>query len=137
MPTFFLPPQVTAHLIREVDIHLLVLLRSLDSEDWAAPTIVPGWQVRDIVAHLLDTATRKLSLLRDGYVAEPAKITSAEDLSALVNRLNREGVRVYRRLSPALLIDALTLVMPQFADFHERLDPYAPAAFPGVLGRGD
>lgn len=130
MPTHSLRPQLVAPLIRTVDMELLPLLASLSAAEWEAETIVPGWQVRDIVAHLLDTATRKLSLLRDGYVAEPVRISSAAELAALVNRLNHEGVRVYRRLSPALLMDAHAMVMPQFADFHERLDPYAPAAFP-------
>jgi hypothetical protein len=44
-----------------VDLHLLALLRPLHSEDWAAPAIVTGWQVRVIVAHLLDTATGKVA----------------------------------------------------------------------------
>lgn len=86
--------------------------------------------IRKVDEHLLDTATRKLSLLRDGCFVEPVKIESPADLVALVNRLNREGVAVYRRLSPALLIDAHARIMPQFASFHEQLDPLAPAAFP-------
>jgi len=47
-----------------------------------------------------------------------------------VNRLNREGVAVYRRLSPPVLIDAMKLACEQSAAFHESLDPFAPARFP-------
>jgi hypothetical protein len=47
----------------------------------------------------------------------------------LVNRLNREGVTVYRRLSPPVLIDMMRLACEQSARFHESLDPFAPAAF--------
>jgi len=47
----------------------------------------------------------------------------------LVNRLNREGVTVYRRLSPPLLIEMMSTACRQSADFHESLDPFAPAAF--------
>ncbi len=48
---------------------------------------------------------------------------------ALVNRLNHEGVRVYRRLSSSVLIDLLQTACTQSADFHESLDPLAPALF--------
>jgi hypothetical protein len=46
-----------------------------------------------------------------------------------VNRLNQEGVTVYRRLSPTVLIDMMKMACEQSADFHESLDPFAPAAF--------
>jgi hypothetical protein len=43
--------------------------------------------------------------------------------------LNAEGVKVYRRLSPAVLIDMMKMACEQSARFHESLDPFAPAAF--------
>jgi hypothetical protein len=46
-----------------------------------------------------------------------------------VNRLNQEGVTVYRRLSPTVLIDMMKMACEPSADFHESLDPFAPAAF--------
>lgn len=48
---------------------------------------------------------------------------------ALVNRLNDEGVAVYRRSSPALLIELMTIACDQSARFHESLDPFAQATF--------
>jgi len=46
-----------------------------------------------------------------------------------VNRLNQEGVTVYRRLSPPVLVDLMQVACEQSARFHESLDPFAPAAF--------
>jgi hypothetical protein len=45
------------------------------------------------------------------------------------NRLNAEGVTVYRRLSPPVLIDMMKAACQQSARFHESLDPFAPASF--------
>ncbi len=52
-----------------------------------------------------------------------------------MNRLNREGVTVYRRLSPPVLIDMMKMACDQYATFHESLDPFAPAVFQRQLGR--
>ncbi|HEY2015848.1 MAG TPA: maleylpyruvate isomerase N-terminal domain-containing protein, partial [Bryobacteraceae bacterium] len=86
--------------------------------------------VRDVAAHLLDTALRKLSLVRDGCFMEKVEIRSAEDVVTLVNRLNREGVAVYRRLSPAVLCRLMAAACEESASFHESLDPFAAATFP-------
>ena len=122
-------PILCAYLLRRVDDKLIELLSSLSAAEWAVPTIVPQWTVRDVAAHLLDTVLRKLSLVRDGCTVERAEIRSERDLVALVNRLNREGVAVYRRLSPAVLIEMMRMACDQSARFHESLDPFAPAVF--------
>ena len=124
-----MPPILCVHLLRQVDGHLIDLLRSLSPAEWELQTIAPLWRVRDVAAHLLDTALRKLSLVRDGCSVEVVEIRSPQDVVALVNRLNREGVTVYRRLSPSVLIDLMTIACRQSAEFHESLDPFAPAAF--------
>jgi uncharacterized protein (TIGR03083 family) len=113
-----------------VDEKLIELLRSLDPPEWELQTVAPSWKVRDVAAHLLDTALRKLSLARDGCFVEAVELHSPLDLVALMNRLNREGVAVYRRLSPPLLIGLMELACGQSACFHESLDPFAPALFP-------
>jgi len=119
-----------------LDADLLDLLRSLGPGEWDLPTVAPLWRVRDVAAHLLDTALRKLSLVRDSWLVEKAEIRSSADLVALVNRLNHEGVAVYRRLSPAVLIDLMSVACEQSATFHEGLDPFAPAMF-GVSWAGE
>jgi uncharacterized protein (TIGR03083 family) len=123
-------PILCAHLIRRVDEKLIELLSSLTMNEWDLPTLVPLWNVGDVAAHLLDTALRKISMARDGFYAEKVDIRSHQDLVTMVNRLNREGVAVYRRLSPQVLIEMTKLACEQIARFHESLDPFAPAAFP-------
>jgi uncharacterized protein (TIGR03083 family) len=122
-------PILCAHLFERVDKQLIELLRSLTPGEWDLQTIAPLWKVRDVAAHLLDTVLRKLSLVRDACCVEPADIRSPQDVITLVNRLNREGVTVYRRLSPAVLIDMMKMACEQSASFQESLDPFAPAAF--------
>lgn len=122
-------PILCAHLLRKVDRQLIDLLQSLRADEWDLQTIAPRWKVRDVAAHLLDTVLRKLSLVRDSWFVENANPQSPQDLVALVNRLNREGVSVYRRLSPPVLIGLMTIACDQSAIFHESLDPFARAAF--------
>ena len=129
-------PILCAHLLRRVDEKLIELLRSLPANEWDAQTVAPRWQVRDVAAHLLDTVLRKLSLVRDSWSVENVEIRSPQDVALLVNRLNEEGVIVYRRLSPPVLIDMMKLACEQSASFHESLDPFAPAAF-GVSWAGE
>jgi uncharacterized protein (TIGR03083 family) len=124
-----LPPILCAHVLRRVDEQLIDLLRSLTPAEWDIQTIAPLWKVRDVAAHLLDTTLRKLSMVRDGCYVEAVDIRSPRDVVALVNRLNHQGVSVYRNLSPPVLIDLMTLACEQSARFHESLDPFAPAAF--------
>ena len=122
-------PILCAPLLRHVDAKLIHLLRDLRPEEWDLQTIAPAWKVRDVAAHLLDTVLRKLSMVRDHCFAEQPDIRSEQDVIDLVNRLNREGVTFYRRLSPPVLIDMMELACRQSADFHESLDPFAPAVF--------
>ncbi len=119
----------TAHLFPELDGLLIDLLESLTAEEWAAPTIVPQWSVHHIAAHLLDTALRRLSMCRDGWVTPDNRIRSERDLINLVNRLNAEGVSMYGRLSPAMLIALTKATAPQLARYLGSLEPMAPASF--------
>jgi len=125
-----LKPIFTAHLFPKLEGKLIELLRSLRADEWEKQTLAPQWKVKDVAAHLLDTALRKLSLTRDGYSPAPPAINSHAELVAFINRLNHEGVQVYRRLSPPVLIDLMELVSRQFITYHASLDPFAEAVFP-------
>ena len=129
MPEEFVPPILCAHLLRRVDEKLIELLTSLRTAEWDLQTVAPLWSVRDVAAHLLDTALRKLSMVRDRCYVETTNTHSQQEIITIVNRLNQEGVTVYRRLSPRVLIDLMRDVCQQSARFHESLDPFAPAAF--------
>jgi uncharacterized protein (TIGR03083 family) len=124
-----LKPILCAHLLRQVDEKLTDLLSALAPSEWELQTVAPLWKVRDVAAHLLDTALRKLSLVRDSCYVEATGVRSQQDVISLVNRLNLEGVTVYRRLSPQVLIAMMKLATKQSAEFHESLDPFAAATF--------
>ncbi|MGB9415424.1 MAG: maleylpyruvate isomerase N-terminal domain-containing protein [Acidobacteriaceae bacterium] len=129
-------PILCAPVIRQVDQYLIELLAALEPEEWDLPTIVPHWSVRDVAAHLLDTALRKLSMGRDKCLVEKVDIRSHQDVIVLVNRLNREGVFVYRRLSPSVLTQLMQIACAQTADFYQSLDPFQTAGI-GVSWAGE
>src|SRR3989440_9949381 len=124
-----LPPILTAQLFPKLDGMLMELLRSLAPEDWGRQTVSPTWKVKDVAAHLLDTALRGVSIGRDGYVAESPAINSSVDLGAFINRLNSEGVTVYRRLSPLVLIRLVEVAVKSLAEYHTSRDADATAPY--------
>src|SRR5207247_10090285 len=67
--------------------------------------------------------------------ASPARASTA-DLAAFINRLNCEGVTVYRRLSPVVLIGLLEAATKSLAEYHASRDPYAIAPY-GVSWAGE
>jgi uncharacterized protein (TIGR03083 family) len=131
-----LKPILTAHLFPKLDGMLIELLCSLAPQDWERQTVSPKWKVKDIAAHLLDTPLRGVSIARDGYVSEASKIDSPADLAAFINRLNHEGVAVYRRLSPAVLIALMEVAAKALAEYHASRDPHAMAPY-GVSWAGE
>ena len=129
-------PIFTAHLFPKVDGMLLELLRGLPPEDWEKQTVSPKWNVKDVAAHLLDTALRGVSFGRDGYVAPAPTIDSLAALAAYIDRLNQEGVTVYRRLSPEVLMSLMETACKQLAEYHAGRDPLAQAPY-GVSWAGE
>lgn len=125
-----LEPIRVAHLLRRIDACLVDLLRSLEPGDWEKQTLAPAWKVKDVAAHLLDTQLRKLSICRDGVLPAGPAPASPEELATFVNALNRDGVTVYRRLSPSVLIALLEWAGQESGAYHESLDPFADAVFP-------
>jgi uncharacterized protein (TIGR03083 family) len=115
---------------------LVELLRSLSSEDWERQTVSPKWKVKDVAAHLLDTALRGISIARDGYAPPAPNIDSHAALGAYIDRLNEEGVRVYRRMSPEVLVSLMETACKQLAEYHSGRDPYAQAPY-GVSWAGE
>lgn len=129
-------PILTAHLLPKLDGMLLDLLRALAPEDWEKQTVSPKWKVKDVAAHLLDTSLRGLSIGRDAYLPQAPKISSSAELGAYINRLNEEGVTVYRRLSPAVLISLMEIATKSLAEYHASRDPNATAPY-GVSWAGE
>lgn len=132
-----LPPVYLVDLFPGLHGQLMTLLGGLEPADWQRPTACALWSVKDITAHLLDTALRRLSYARDGLnPVSDSEIESSGSLVAYLNRLNAEWVAAARRLSPRVLLDLLDLTEPQLHAYFKSLDPHAPAAF-GVAWAGE
>jgi uncharacterized protein (TIGR03083 family) len=129
-------PIFTAHLFAPLDAELLSLLRGLTPEEWNTPTAAGSWTVKDVAAHLLDTALRRLSIQRDGYAPPLPPDAFAHGLGGFVNNANAEWVSVARRFSPPILTELLALYSAQLATFLGTLDPHAPAQW-AVSWAGD
>jgi uncharacterized protein (TIGR03083 family) len=99
------------------------LLRGFGLAQWAQPTVCPGWDVKDIAAHVLGDHIGRLSRHRDGH--PPPRPRGNETLPAFLDRFNNEWVTAARRMSPRLLIDQLQATGDQVAEFWQAVDPDA------------
>lgn len=80
---------------------LVRTLETLGPEQWATPTACPGWDVHDVVAHLVDTAkTTRVRFVRD-------MITARFDF----DRQNAVGLARERRTDPLDTLAALRAVV--------------------------
>ena len=130
-------PVFLVDLFPELHAELMSLLRQMRPDDWSKPTACALWSVKDIVAHLLDSALRRLSFGRDRMEPTPDQpITSYAELVGYLNRLNADWVRAARRLSPRVLTDMLDLTEPALSEHFRSLDPHATARF-GVAWAGE
>src|SRR5688572_13914370 len=86
-------------LFPELDAQLIPLLRGFSEEDWGRPA-VGAWTVKDVAAHLLDTAIRRLAFDRDRLPLVPPEgpIEGYGDLVASLNDLNHVWVRAMKRV---------------------------------------
>lgn len=123
------PPILVAHLLPEIEAHLLDLLRALRTDEWSLPTLAPAWTVKDVTAHLLDTQLRRLALCRDRHFPPGDPPRTPAEVAALVNRLNAEGVAYYARLSPDVLVALMEVASRGNAAYLQSLDPFADAPF--------
>jgi uncharacterized protein (TIGR03083 family) len=127
-----LVPVDTRTLFRPVSTGLIVLLRGLSDEQWSRRTVAGAWLVRDVVAHLLDTTLRRLSLHRDRMAPPPppTAIESERDFVAFINHLNGQWVSSSKRLSPRVLTDLYERASGEASEFFESLPLDSPALFP-------
>lgn len=123
-------PIVVTQVYPQVEARLIELLRALSPEDWRRATLCPGWTVKDIAAHLLDTNLRRLSMARDAFFGEaPENANSYEGLVRFLDRLNADWVRAARRISPRLLTDWMEITSREVCAHFAALDPFAKAPF--------
>jgi uncharacterized protein (TIGR03083 family) len=136
-PLSALPPTDTRRYFRPVGRALVETLERLPAESWDRSTVAGSWRVRDVVAHLSDTAMRRLSLHRDRSGPAPAAPQAApqpapqgeSEIATLVNQLNASFVAVARRFSPRVLTDLYRTASEALADFFESVPLDAPGLF--------
>jgi uncharacterized protein (TIGR03083 family) len=127
-----LPLTDTRCFFRPLSGELVAVLRTLSPAAWGRPTSAGRWRVSDIVAHLVDTALRRLSFHRDGTAppTPPDPIETERDLVAYINGLNAAWIRAAGHLSPRVLTDLYSRASDDLADFMEGLRLDGPALFP-------
>jgi uncharacterized protein (TIGR03083 family) len=101
------------NLFQPMRLALLGLLESLSDNDWALPTVCPGWSVHDLAIHLYGSDVNVLSGDRDDFHDRSGMLSGADlsdwgQLLAYIDARNRLWVEANRRISPQLLIDLLT-----------------------------
>jgi uncharacterized protein (TIGR03083 family) len=94
---------VVTHLFSPERASLLELLSALSAGQWQAPTVCPGWSVKDVALHLLGDDIDLLSRRRDGAAPAdtPGKPAGFQELVTSLDRLNQSWVEATRRISPA------------------------------------
>jgi uncharacterized protein (TIGR03083 family) len=117
---FLGPPVDVRPLFAGQQAAFLTLLRELGAGQWARPTVCPGWDVKDIAAHVLGDHVGRLARHRDGY--PPLHPRDGEAFPAFLDRINGEWVTAARRLSPRLLIEQLEFVGDQVVAFWQAVD---------------
>ncbi|MFA7419157.1 MAG: maleylpyruvate isomerase N-terminal domain-containing protein [Melioribacteraceae bacterium] len=119
------------HLFAELYSELILLLRSLDSKQWYYTTSSAKWNVKDIVAHLVDGDLRRISFQRDKLIppTPSGKIENSSDLVDYLNQLNSIWVEASRRLSPQVLIELLEYTGKEIAKLFSALDLNEEAIF--------
>jgi uncharacterized protein (TIGR03083 family) len=118
---------VVTHLFPPERASLVELLSSLGDEQWQAPTVCPGWSVKDVALHLLGDDIGLLSRRRDGVAPANSSIGQAgwQELVASLDQLNQTWVEATRRISPRLLCELLVVTGEATWRYFTGLDPFA------------
>ncbi|GAA3746950.1 maleylpyruvate isomerase family mycothiol-dependent enzyme [Plantactinospora mayteni] len=119
--TTWLGPAIDVRpVLAEQQAAFLDLLRELDPVEWTLPTVCPGWNVKDVAAHVLGDFVGRLSIHRDGFhVLHPG---DGEPFPHFLDRINDEWVTAARRLSPPMLIELLSTFGDEIVRFWQTID---------------
>src|SRR5438067_672571 len=125
-----LPVIDTRPLFRPLCRDIVGVVGSLAADDWMRPTAAGAWRVRDVVAHLIDTALRRLSFHRDRMRPPGRPPATDAELIALINQLNAAWVGAADRLSARVLADLYAHASGELCAFVETLELHDAALFP-------
>jgi uncharacterized protein (TIGR03083 family) len=125
------PPVDTRAFFRPLSRDIVALLRTLSPDAWDRPTVAGAWRVRQVVAHLLDTALRRLSADRDGETlrAPECPLTNEREVAAFINELNAFWIRATEQLSSRVLTDLYERASTDLAEFFDERSLDGPARF--------
>ncbi len=106
---------------------VLALLRSLDEQEWARSTDLPGWDVRAVAAHLAHVEADLAGLAEPPQtVADP----TAGPTRTVATDYTEAGVRARAIHSPAEIVDELERAAAARLDQLRAAPPEDPAARP-------
>ena len=114
---------------------MLRLLRTLDDEEWNAPTDCDRWTVKDIVAHLIGWAECFASF-KEFRHQFAASIKRRKELGNPVNAQNEQQVEDRRHLTPEQIIDRFEVALTRFLSFRMNVGKfmhYMPYYDPSII----
>jgi uncharacterized protein (TIGR03083 family) len=113
-----------AHLGSFQNEQMLRLLRTLDLNEWDAPTDCERWSVKDIVAHLIGWA-ECFSSFKEFRHQFGASIRRRKELGNPVNAQNEQQVEDRRHLLPDEMLSRFESSMTRFLAFRMKVGSYA------------
>ncbi|WP_068426400.1 maleylpyruvate isomerase family mycothiol-dependent enzyme [Piscicoccus intestinalis] len=114
----------------------LAVARGLGDDDWSRPTALPGWTVRDLVAHLahLESEAAVLPQPAGGTV----EVSPSRRNGPMPTEVTHAGVTARRDASPAALLEEFAAACAARPDALADLDLSDPkATAPGLAGALD
>jgi len=101
---------------------LLSLLGGLSPEEWAMPSAAPGWNVKDLVLHLLDDDLGWLSRGRDGDRSGLVPMDDHESFVAALAAKNQRWIDGAQGLSARVITELLEWSGDQMDAFYASMD---------------
>jgi uncharacterized protein (TIGR03083 family) len=100
---------------------LLALLRSLEPDDWRTPTACPGWDVADMVGHLIGAAKAGASVRENTRQQAWGKRHARQHGGNSLDAANQRQILDHAGLSPAERVEELARVAPAAVSGRLRL----------------
>jgi uncharacterized protein (TIGR03083 family) len=109
---------------------LLGLLEETEPDAWRLPTPCPGWNVLDLVSHLVGDDLGLLARQRDSHfgTSPPPDALTGDAFSIWLDQLQDSWVQASKRISPAVARGLLAWSGPQVVEMMRAQDPSEVAA---------